>query len=65
VGEVESNIQGLNSTVRNPGALDRLNRELAELEKRAQAVNTVFRKFDSGAQDLLERPDRQAGAPKS
>ncbi len=52
------------STVRNPGALDRLNRELAELEKSVQAVNASFRKFDTGAQALLERLDRQAGAQK-
>lgn len=52
------------STVRNPGALDRLNRELAELDKSAQAVNAAFRRFDTGAQALLERLDRQAGAQK-
>jgi len=52
------------STVRNPGALERLNRELAELDKSAQAVNAAFRRFDTGAQALLERLDRQAGAQK-
>ena len=69
LGSFSSDLTGFasllqSSTVRNPGALDRLNRELAELEKSTQAVNAAFRKFDNGAQALLERLDRQAGAQK-
>jgi uncharacterized phage infection (PIP) family protein YhgE len=69
LGSFSSDLAGFasllqSSTVRNPGALDRLNRELAELEKSTQAVNAAFRKFDTGAQALLERLDRQAGAQK-
>ncbi len=69
LGSFSSDLAGFasllqSSTVRNPGALDRLNREMAELGRSAQAVNAAFRKFDSGAQALLERLDRQAGAQK-
>jgi hypothetical protein len=52
------------ATVRSPAALDRLNRELADLEKSARVVSVAFGRFDSGAQVLLERLDRQAGAQK-
>lgn len=52
------------ATVRSPAALERLNRDLAELDRSAQAVNAAFRRFDAGAQALLERLDRQVGAQK-
>jgi len=69
LGGFSSDLAGFSSllqsaTVRSPAALERLNRELAELEKSTQAVNAAFRKFDSGAQNLLERLDRQAGVQK-
>jgi hypothetical protein len=48
------------ATVKSPAALERLNRELAELERGARAADAALRKFDGAAQALLERLDRQA-----
>ena len=48
------------ATVKSPAALERLNRELAELERGAKAADAALRKFDGAAQALLERLDRQA-----
>jgi uncharacterized membrane protein YdfJ with MMPL/SSD domain len=65
LGAFTSDLAGLvnllqSATVRNPAALERLNRELAELERGARAADAALRKFDGAAQALLERLDRQA-----
>jgi hypothetical protein len=48
------------ATVRNPDALEKLERELAELEKHQKALAAAFARFDAGAEALLDRLDAQA-----
>ncbi len=48
------------ATVRNPVALEKLERELAELERHQKALAAAFARFDAGAEALLDRLDATA-----
>lgn len=52
------------ATVRSPAALEKLERELAELEKHQKALAAAFARFDAGAEALLDRLDAQAPATR-